>query len=102
MKTTGLLATVLCLALSAVSVAAEGALTSETLDGFRASHVRSDHQRAVYNALSSNDINKLSLNREMVNEHNTLFSHKIDTKGITNQKSSGRCWPFAGLNILRP
>ena len=28
--------------------------------------------------------------------------NKIDVKGISNQKSSGRCWLFAGLNILRP
>ncbi|CCH44544.1 Bleomycin hydrolase [Wickerhamomyces ciferrii] len=32
-----------------------------------------------------------------------VFTHVIDVEGspITNQKSSGRCWLFAALNILR-
>jgi bleomycin hydrolase len=29
------------------------------------------------------------------------FSHVIKTAEITNQKQSGRCWMFAGLNVLR-
>ncbi len=31
----------------------------------------------------------------------THFSDKVLTKGITDQKSSGRCWLFTGLNVLR-
>lgn len=31
----------------------------------------------------------------------TVFDIEIDTKGITDQKSSGRCWLFAVLNDLR-
>ena len=30
-----------------------------------------------------------------------LFSHDIKTLPVANQKQSGRCWIFAGLNILR-
>ena len=29
------------------------------------------------------------------------FSIKVDSKGITDQKSSGRCWLFTGLNVMR-
>ena len=29
------------------------------------------------------------------------FSYQVNTKGITNQKQSGRCWLFTGLNVLR-
>ena len=32
--------------------------------------------------------------------HNT-FSHEIKTMPVTNQNASGRCWLFAGLNLLR-
>jgi len=42
------------------------------------------------------------LNRDIVRQHNDLFSDKIRTSSVTNQLSSGRCWLFAGLNILRP
>jgi bleomycin hydrolase len=60
------------------------------------------HTRAMYNSITNNDISSLALNREVLRRHNEIFSHKIETKGITNQKKSGRCWLFAGLNILRP
>ncbi|MDR2822516.1 MAG: C1 family peptidase [Acholeplasmatales bacterium] len=32
---------------------------------------------------------------------NFIFSKEIKTLNITNQKASGRCWIFAGLNFLR-
>jgi bleomycin hydrolase len=58
--------------------------------------------RALINAISSNDIQKLSLNRANYKKVSHYFTHRVKTKGITNQKSSGRCWLFTGLNILRP
>ena len=35
------------------------------------------------------------------NNFDTYFSNKVNSKGITNQKSSGRCWLFTGLNVIR-
>ncbi len=57
---------------------------------------------ALINALTNNDLHTIALNREFVMNHNSLFTNKIETKGITDQKNSGRCWIFAGLNVLRP
>ncbi len=34
-------------------------------------------------------------------ELNPTVSHKVDTWAVANQKRSGRCWIFAGLNSLR-
>ena len=31
----------------------------------------------------------------------TDFTYRVKTKGITDQQSSGRCWLFTGLNVLR-
>jgi bleomycin hydrolase len=75
---------------------------SKSLEKLRASFLMNETDKALQNAISNNDVNSLVLNREMVNQHNELFNVKIDTKGITDQKSTGRCWMFAGLNILRP
>jgi bleomycin hydrolase len=61
-----------------------------------------NHTRTIYNALTNTDINNLALNRDLINAQNNLFSNKIKAKSITNQKSSGRCWLFAALNVLRP
>lgn len=61
-----------------------------------------DHTKAMYNAITNTNISSLALNRDILRQHSEIFSHKIEAKGITNQKSSGRCWLFAGLNVLRP
>lgn len=58
--------------------------------------------RARQNAVTSNGITKLAENRENAGKVDTYFSDKVKTKGITNQKSSGRCWLFTGLNFVRP
>lgn len=50
-----------------------------------------DADRAIRNAIINNDINKLAVNRDNMNHLDTHFSHRVKSKGITNQKSSGRC-----------
>ena len=82
--------------------AGKGALTTEVIDKIHSSFEMDTHTRAMYNSITNNDISSLALNREVLRRHNEIFSHKIETKGVTNQKKSGRCWLFAGLNILRP
>ncbi len=42
------------------------------------------------------------LNRDIIRNHNDLFSNKIKTGPVTNQNHSGRCWLFASLNVMRP
>jgi bleomycin hydrolase len=87
---------------SSVTFAVEGAITIDMIDHIRTNFAMDTHTRAMYNAITNNDINTLALNRDLLRQHNDIFSHRIKTKGITNQKSSGRCWLFAGLNVLRP
>jgi bleomycin hydrolase len=84
------------------ALAGDGGLSSEAITKFRDSMVLDIHSKAMYNAITNNDINKLALNRDLLRQHEDNFSHKIKVKGITNQKSSGRCWLYAGLNIMRP
>lgn len=58
-------------------------------------------EKALQNILMSNPIKSLSLNQENLNELDTYFSHSVNSKGITNQESSGRCWLFTGMNVMR-
>jgi len=88
--------------LTSAAFAVEGAMTSDMIQHIRTDFDMDTHTRAMYNAITNNDINSLALNRDVLRQHNDIFSHKIKTKGITNQKSSGRCWLFAGLNVMRP
>ena len=57
--------------------------------------------KALRNAVASNSIDVLAVNAENKNNFDTQFSHKVPGKGITDQKRSGRCWLFTGLNVLR-
>lgn len=78
-----------------------GSLTKKTIRDLQASFQMDPHARAMYNAISNTDIRNLALNRDIIRAHDDLYTHKIDVKGVTNQKSSGRCWLFAGLNTIR-
>lgn len=84
------------------AMAGEGGLSQSAIDNFRSSFSMDVQTRSMYNAITNNDVNDLALNRDLIRQKDDMFSHKIKVKGITNQKSSGRCWLFAGLNIMRP
>lgn len=57
---------------------------------------------ARLNAITGNSIKDLALNRENKGKKDHYFSHEVKTSGITDQESSGRCWLFTGLNVLKP
>lgn len=57
--------------------------------------------KLVMNAVIKNGINAASINNQSLIDNQPVFSDEIDTGKVTNQKQSGRCWMFAGLNILR-
>ncbi len=57
--------------------------------------------RAIRNAIGSNDISTLVINQDNQKAMDTNFSIRVKSKGITNQASSGRCWLFTGLNVMR-
>ena len=57
---------------------------------------------ASRNALIKNDLNTVSLNWENYSKINHHFSNLIKKElPVTDQKASGRCWGFAGLNLMR-
>jgi len=58
-------------------------------------------EKGIVNAVSANDTRKLIVNRSNSGKIDDIFAIKLDIKGITNQKSSGRCWLFTSLNVLR-
>jgi bleomycin hydrolase len=82
--------------------AGDGAISDELINKFREEFKMSPHNQAMYNAVTNNSISDLALNRDVLREHNELYTNKIKTKGITNQRSTGRCWAFAALNTMRP
>ena len=55
----------------------------------------------MQNAVTEAHIDKVARDRSVVSNINNTFSIKIDSWKVTNQQRSGRCWLFAGLNLLR-
>lgn len=77
-------------------------ISSDVLESLRNSFEKTPENSALMNAITGNDIKKLAKSRENEGKVNHYFSNVIETKGITNQKKSGRCWLYTGLNTLRP
>jgi len=82
-------------------VFAQGISKTE-IEQIRSGFKKDAYTKAMQNALSSNDISKLAWNRENVGTVDQFFTYKVDVSGITDQKSSGRCWMFTSLNVFRP
>ena len=78
-----------------------GGINEDMLNRIRSGYQGTPEQKAVKNALASTSIATLAINGENLSMIDTHFSHRVKTKGITDQKSSGRCWLFTGLNVLR-
>lgn len=79
----------------------EGGISEEMLKEISKGYTGSAEQKAIRNALAVNPIAELTVNSENLPMCDTHFSHTVKTVGITNQHSSGRCWLFTGLNVLR-
>ena len=77
-------------------------ISKTEMDQIRARFKKDAYTKAMQNALSSNDISKLAWSRENVGTTDQLFTYRVDVSGITDQKSSGRCWMFSSLNLFRP
>lgn len=89
-------------ALVALDQPAGKGISAEEIEELRASFLPTAADRAIYNAISNNSINRLAVNTDARRQrHDDRFSHRVASRGITNQKSSGRCWLFTGLNMLR-
>ena len=79
----------------------KGGITTEMMEQIRSGQTNTQAERAARNALAINPITELATNADNLAMIDTNFSHRVATKGITDQHQSGRCWLFTGLNVLR-
>jgi bleomycin hydrolase len=78
-----------------------GGIDAAMLAKIQSSYTLSPEMKALKNALVNFDINKLAVNSDNATAFDSYFSNQVNTKAVTDQKSSGRCWLFTGLNVLR-
>ena len=93
-----------------VSVAVATMLTAQTKDGGISAQMLKQMQgasrasamdKALSNAIASNPIDDLAKNFANQGPVDAYFSNETPKQSIMNQRSSGRCWMFSGLNVLR-
>ncbi len=89
--------------ISCLCFAQTGNLDEKTLGEIRNGYkAKAGNDKAIRNALTNNDIKSIAVNRDATGKADHNFKYKVSVTGITDQKSSGRCWMFTGLNTLRP
>ena len=89
-----------CLSTFLMSVQAQsGGISQEMLREIQRS--QQPVNRAIANAIAANSIDALAKNHQNARAFDTYFSIETPKQSITDQKSSGRCWMFSGLNVLR-
>ena len=79
----------------------EGGISPQMLQQIQRSQQASPADKAIRNAIAANNIDVLAKNHDNAKALDTYFSHETKKQSITDQKSSGRCWMFSGLNVLR-
>ena len=87
--------------LTAVGQPKEGGITPQMLQQIEKQNAPTASDRALRNALAANAIDLLAKNQATAGAIDTYFSVETKKQSITDQKSSGRCWMFSGLNVLR-
>ncbi len=76
-------------------------ITTSLLDGYAKAYQDDKTRKVVRHFLNKNDIANAANIQEASQDVADSFSIKIDTLPVANQMQSGRCWIFAGLNVLR-
>jgi len=79
----------------------DGTLATGDLELLRKDFTANPAYRLAQNAVTRVAVDDVAINREIINSTDHSLSVLLDDWKVTNQEHSGRCWLFAGLNLLR-
>jgi bleomycin hydrolase len=79
----------------------DGTLAAADLERLRKDFSANPTYRLAQNAVTRVTVDDVAINREIVSSIDHSVSTTLDDWKVTNQERSGRCWLFAGLNLLR-
>lgn len=84
-------------------VVSAGVLTDKVLTQFNAKFYADRRNLLAQNVCTKSNPLEACLSRNVLERTHHAFTHKIETEGkpMTHQKSSGRCWIFSTLNVIR-
>lgn len=97
---------IVCLLVLAFSIAApaqphRGAVTPELLRTLEKRFAGTPGDRTLQLRLRTCDLLQAALDSSFVVSADTSCTFRVPTRGITDQRKSGRCWLFSTLNVLR-
>lgn len=101
MKRNVILLTLVTLATTVIAQSTNGGISTAMLQQMQQGYKHNAADKAIRNVLVNNSPSKMAQNFDNATHFNTHFSNRVESKAITDQKSSGRCWMFTGLNVLR-
>lgn len=78
-----------------------GGIDEAMMQQIKKSYSGNASDKALRNAIVNNNLAKLAMNYENATAFDSHFSNRVNSVAITDQKSSGRCWMFTGMNVLR-
>lgn len=84
-----------------VAVEAGAELSETDLARFGKGFGATPQHRLMQNAVAKTAIEDVALDRSVVTSIDHTVSTMLTDRKVTNQEKSGRCWLFAGLNLLR-
>ena len=79
----------------------DDALAAADLEQLRKEFSANPVYRLAQNAVTRVTVDDVAIDREIVASIDHSLSTTLDDWKVTNQERSGRCWLFAGLNLLR-
>ena len=91
------------IAMTACSSLMAQQLGQAELSELKTSFNNDGYAKSIHNIISTTKgIKALAYNPSAVQGTDDFFKYSVNVSGITDQKSSGRCWMFTSMNHLRP
>lgn len=79
----------------------QGQITRKDIERYAKAYHQDPVKPVTAHAIARSGLQAAAFRNESLREIRPVFSIDIKTMPVTNQKASGRCWLFAGLNLLR-
>ncbi|VEU75562.1 Aminopeptidase C [Mycoplasmopsis maculosa] len=76
-------------------------LNNKEIKKFYEKYISDKNNKVIENAITKNGIFNSTINNDIYRKHNHEFNVQVKKGGMTNQKSSGRCWIFSSTNMLK-
>ncbi len=78
---------------------AQGGISKQQLEKWSKAVSANPSDKALRNAIVANGM--FFMNADKSTYPDGQFSHRVESKGISDQQRSGRCWLFTGMNVMR-